>query len=70
MQDYTKLFKLAGTTALVTGGTSGLGFAIAEALLQNGADVAVCGRDIAKAAPLAAVAEACGQKLQIGRAHV
>src|SRR5687767_12060397 len=30
--------------AIVTGGTKGIGFAIAEALLRNGASVLVCGR--------------------------
>ena len=38
------LFDPAGKVALVTGGTSGLGHAIAEAFLQNGVDVAVCSR--------------------------
>ena len=35
---------LAGQTAIVTGGTRGIGYAIADALLQGGASVAICGR--------------------------
>lgn len=31
--------------AIVTGGTKGIGYAIAEKLLQNGAKVLICGRD-------------------------
>lgn len=62
MQDYQSLFSLAGNTALVTGGTSGLGAAIALALLQNGADVAVCGTHPEKAAFLQETAQACGRK--------
>jgi NAD(P)-dependent dehydrogenase (short-subunit alcohol dehydrogenase family) len=37
--------ELAGATVLITGGTDGLGFALAERLLREGANVAVCGRD-------------------------
>ncbi len=36
---------LKDKTAIVTGGTKGIGFAIAEALLQHGANVFVCGRN-------------------------
>ena len=37
--------ELESKAALVTGGTTGLGFAIAEALLREGARVAITGRD-------------------------
>ena len=36
---------LQNSTALVTGGSSGIGFAIARMLIQNGARVAITGRD-------------------------
>ena len=35
----------AGKVVLVTGGTSGVGLALARAFLAAGAQVAVCGRD-------------------------
>jgi len=44
------LFSLEGKTALVTGGSKGLGRAMALALAQAGADVAICSRTEGEAA--------------------
>lgn len=38
-------FSFEGRTALVTGGSRGLGFALAQQLVAGGARVAICGRD-------------------------
>jgi 3-oxoacyl-[acyl-carrier protein] reductase len=46
---------LSGKTALITGGTSGIGLAVARRLVEEGCRVAICGRDRVKLG--AAVAE-------------
>lgn len=60
-----QLFSLQGRTALVTGGASGIGQAIAVALAQAGANVAVTFNHRPADATLAAVQEAGGQGLAV-----
>lgn len=40
-----KLFDLSGKTALITGGSRGIGFAIAKAIAQHGGNVAIIARN-------------------------
>ena len=56
-------FSLANRNALVIGGTSGIGKAIAAGYLESGARVIVCGRDAAK------LARALGELKPLGDVH-
>jgi 3-oxoacyl-[acyl-carrier protein] reductase len=62
---------LTGKTAIVTGSTRGIGRAIAQALVQAGAKVAVCGREQAKAEAVARElgGETMGVALDVGSAE-
>lgn len=46
-------FRLDGKTALVTGGSKGLGLAMVQALAEAGADVALCSRNLEEGAAAA-----------------
>jgi NAD(P)-dependent dehydrogenase (short-subunit alcohol dehydrogenase family) len=51
---------LHGKTALITGGTSGIGRAVAERLAREGAEVIITGRDAARATEVVAGIESAG----------
>ncbi|UKS25466.1 3-oxoacyl-ACP reductase FabG [Paenibacillus sp. HWE-109] len=58
-----ELFKLDGRVALITGGTRGLGFVMAQALAEAGASVIVTSREREKAeAAAGAIAQSTGQR--------
>ena len=56
----TNSFRLDGRLALVTGSSAGIGFALARALGEAGADVVLNGRDVPKLAQAVAVLRAEG----------
>jgi NAD(P)-dependent dehydrogenase (short-subunit alcohol dehydrogenase family) len=58
------LFELGGRRALVTGGSRGLGRAMAEGLARAGADVAICARSEADLAPARQAIQALGVRAE------
>ncbi|MCW2818757.1 MAG: short-chain dehydrogenase, partial [Marmoricola sp.] len=59
----TDLFSLDGKVVVVTGASSGLGVAFAEAFAQAGADVALGARRVDRLADTAALVEAAGRRV-------
>ena len=62
--------ELAGKVVLVTGGSDGLGLALATQLVAEGASVAICGRDEARLAAAEASLRAAGGDVLAQRADV
>lgn len=56
------IFDLTGKVAIVTGGSGGIGSALAVSLAKSGADVVVCSRRLGKLEPVAAEIRALGRK--------
>ena len=62
--------RLSGKTALVTGGTSGIGRATAEAFAREGAEVIVSGRDEQRGAEVVAAITESGGSARFVRADL
>ncbi len=63
-------FDLTGKVALVTGGNGGIGLAMAEAVAEAGADVAIWGQNPAKNAAAKARLEATGRRVLVQEVNV
>ena len=57
---------LGGRTAIVTGGSKGIGFAIARRLIQAGSNVVICARGEAEVATAAVELDAAGEGSALG----
>ena len=63
-------FSLAGKVAIVTGASSGLGVAFAQAMAEAGADVAIGARRLERLSATAALVEAAGRRVLTARTDV
>ena len=69
--NYSKIFNLEGRTAIVTGGSRGIGLALAEGLAAHGADVAIVVKSTVDRAETAAQAiRAAGRRALVIKADV
>jgi gluconate 5-dehydrogenase len=64
MDGLNPLFNLSGRTALITGSSQGIGFALARGLAQAGAAIVLNGRDKLKLARAAAELPGEGSKVR------
>ena len=64
------LFRLDGKVAVVTGASSGLGVAFAQAVAEAGADVVLGARRVEKMAATAALVERAGRRVRTCKTDV
>ena len=71
VSNYSNIFRLDGQTAIVTGGSRGIGRALAEGLAAHGADVAIVVKStLSRAEEVATAIRAAGRKAMVIQADV